>query len=52
MQGKEINLKSEKYFDFFKMDKKNVQKKKVPIFYGNWKPLLPYFKFIVWSQKK
>ena len=34
MKGKENVLIWEKYFDFFKMDKKNVQKKIVPIFYG------------------
>ena len=28
-----------KYFGFFKLDKKNVQKKIVPIFYENWNPL-------------
>jgi hypothetical protein len=43
MKGKEMILKMEKYFDFFKMDKKNVQKKIVPIFYGKLATVVTIF---------
>jgi hypothetical protein len=42
MKRKTLNFKSEKYFDFQKMDKKNVQILKTQIFYG--KRLSPYDK--------
>ena len=35
MKRKTLILKNEKYFNFSKMDKKNVQKIKTQIFYGN-----------------
>jgi hypothetical protein len=34
MKENEAFFEFEKYFDFLKMDKKNVQKKKARIFYG------------------
>jgi hypothetical protein len=42
----------EKCFNFSKMDKKNVQKKIVQIFYGKRRAALPYFKITVWIPKK
>jgi hypothetical protein len=43
MKGKEMILKMEKYFDFFKMDKKNVQKFSAPIFYGKLATVVTIF---------
>ena len=36
MKGNDRLLKNEKCFDFFKMDKKNVQKNLAQIFYGKF----------------